>query len=799
MRRHQNGEFKQAAAIYRDILKADSTNSDALHLLGLIALQKGDAKKAIGLIRRATDIRGDAPSYHMNLGEAYRLAGRLDDAAACYEATLALKPDHAGARNNLANILLEDGRFEDALGHYRQLATQLPERADVHYNLANALHRSTRPREAGTAYREALAHDPNHVGAAINLGQILAERGALDEAVALFHQALDVDPLSPEAHYSLANALRDAGRLEDAVASYRTAVHHRPDFVEAMFNLGAALQGQGALDEASACYQHVLETAPQHARAHNNLGTVLAEQTRHEEAIAAYGRAIALAPEYAEAHVNLGNAFLEQGRGEDATEQYRLALDIEPSDGLRIKLATILPIIPRSEQDIVKAREHYADAISALGGAPLELSDPLHEVGKTSFYLAYHGYNDRHLQVQLAELYARACPSLLFTAPHCTDDEPVGSRGRIHVGFLSRFFREHTIGRLLREIIARLDRQKFHVTVFFFPQPEDATSAYIAEHADSAVILPPDLATARARIADQALDVLFYADIGMEPFSYFLAFARLAPIQCAYWGHPVTTGIPNVDYFVSCAAMEPTGANDNYTECLVRLPTYNTCYLRPAPPDPIMTRSALGLPEDGTLYACPQSLFKFHPGFDGMLRHILEGDPNGRLALVGGTNPYWTGLLTDRLHNALGAAAERISFVQRLTYNEFLGLLALTDVMLDTTVFGGANTTLEGLAMGAPIVTLPSNFAPGRMTYACYRKMSYTELIATDEADYVRIALELGTDSARRAAARERILEANHVLYEDEAPVRELEGFFIDAVDRRRRGAPKPPAADSTG
>jgi len=134
----------------------------------------------------------------------------------------------------------------------------------------------------------------------------------------------------------------------------------------------------------------------------------------------------------------------------------------------------------------------------------------------------------------------------------------------------------------------------------------------------------------------------------------------------------------------------------------------------------------------------------------------------------------------------LGRAMARVHVQPRLDYESFLALLALADVMLDTTVFSGGNTTLEGLATGTPIVTLPSAFLRGRISLACYRKMGLMDLVATDDDDYVRLALRLGLEPDWRRLMRERILERNNVLYGDERPVRELESFLADAVARTR-------------
>lgn len=786
VRLHQAGRIDQALALYRQILKADPRNADALHLSGLAMLQSGDAAGAVKSLERAVKARDDRAPYHLNLAEAYRLSGKPARALRHCERALALDPDNAGALNNLGGLALQIGRPDAAAKAYRRLAEVMPARADGPFGLGNALYAGGRRDEAIAAYRAALARQADHPGATLNLAQLLAENGQAADAIGLLDGALARHPEAPELHYARGAALRAAGDLAAAAAAYREALALRPDFLEARFNLGAALQEDGKLDAAAESYDAVLALAPDHARAHNNLGTVHAERADHEAAQACYARARALDPADPEPLINFGNSYTEQGRTEEAAGAYRAALRLSPSGdsagGTRYRLATLLPVIPESVEQIAEARASYAEAVEQLAADPPPLADPLVEVGKTAFLLAYHGENDRALQLRLAGAYARSCPSLVEVAPHCTAWRgPVEKR--IRIGFASRHLRAHTIGRLMAETIRRLDRSRFHVTVFRFPQEDDAFARSIAESADEAVTLPPDLAAMRRTIAEARLDVLHYPDIGMEPATYFLGFARLAPVQCAFWGHPDTTGLPGIDYFLSSYAFEPEGAEAHYSETLARLPTANVCYARPARPAEIPSRASLGLPEDGTLYLCPQSLFKLRPEFDAVLRRILDGDPGATLALLAGANAYWTGLLRDRLARNLGPAFARVRFVGRLPYEAFLGLLAAADVMLDTPVFCGGNTTLEGLAMGTPIVTLPSPYLRGRLSAGFYAKMGYEDLVARDEEDYLRIALALGTDAEANAAARARIAEACPVLFDDERPVRELEDFLVQAVE----------------
>jgi predicted O-linked N-acetylglucosamine transferase (SPINDLY family) len=134
---------------------------------------------------------------------------------------------------------------------------------------------------------------------------------------------------------------------------------------------------------------------------------------------------------------------------------------------------------------------------------------------------------------------------------------------------------------------------------------------------------------------------------------------------------------------------------------------------------------------------------------------------------------------------------ERVRFLPRLTPEAFLSLNSLADVLLDPIHFGGGNTTYEGLSVGTPVVTLPSRFLRGRITYALYQQMGMLDCVVNSPDEYVQLALKLGTDADYRQAMREKILAANGALYENMAGVHQMEQFLQQAVARPgRQGKP---------
>jgi len=246
-----------------------------------------------------------------------------------------------------------------------------------------------------------------------------------------------------------------------------------------------------------------------------------------------------------------------------------------------------------------------------------------------------------------------------------------------------------------------------------------------------------------------------------------------------------------MDYFVSNDLFELPNAQEHYSEQLFLLHGLGTLayYYRPVAPTTLKDRSAFSLPTDANLYICPQTLFKLHPDFDLMLAEILRADPRARLLLVQATNRQWTALLKARFQRVMPDVTDRIVFMPTMKHDDFINLIAISNVMLDTPHFNGMNSSLEGFSVGTPIVTMPTEFQRGRHTYGMYRRMELTDCIATNTEDYVRIAVKLGTEPDYRQLIREKILSRNHVLFQDVAVVQEFERFFLEAIDRAKREA----------
>ncbi len=404
---------------------------------------------------------------------------------------------------------------------------------------------------------------------------------------------------------------------------------------------------------------------------------------------------------------------------------------------------------------------------------------------RTAFYLAYHQQDDRPLQEQIAHFHLKTCPALAWQAPHLAGWRERPLNRRLKVGFVSAQFRLHTIGRVNRGLVEKLPREEIELTLVRAPGPRDDMSNAFDRAADKVIKLPRSLPGAHEAIAAEELDLLLYADIGMDALTYFLAFARLAPVQCVTWGHPVTTGIPAIDYYLSARDWEPEDGDQHYSERLIRLVHPPTYYYRPKESGGRLPV----LPEDSTIYACLQTLFKLHPSFDALLAEILRRDPRGKVLLADGARPIWSRQLRERFERSIPDVAQRIHFISNLPYADYLALVARADCLLDTTGFGGGSTSLEAFHLGRPVVTWPGRYMRGRLTYGFLRRMGILDTVADSAKRYVEIAVRLANDRAWRDSLRSRIEAASPVLFEDAGAPAELAWFFRAAAQAAHDGA----------
>jgi len=721
----------------------------------------------------------------LNLGVALEALGLESDAERAYRAALAIEPANPFAAFNLGKLAFGRAQLAEAQSRLDAALRAKPDFAEAQVVLA-AVHEARGDAPSALECLEAaLRARPGYGGALHNLGLLLARLGRWAQAEAALREAVAADPNDAEALLWRGTSLYQLGRPDEAISCLTDALRARPDSADAHAWLGNALFDANRRDEARRHFERAVALEPRQAEAHAGLGNVLAAEKLPAQAAECYARALELDPRLLHARINLGNSLAALGRTAEACRCLEAAVELAPESAeARWCLAmSVLPPVRTTAGELPASRAAFARQIDALDRW---FDEPRAARGyrvvglRQPFWLTYQ--DERN--ADLLRDYGRLCARLMSAWPDRPPPPPRVPRGRrvLRVGVVSQFFRRHSVwDAVVKGWFACLDRREFELHAFSLGADEDAETRSARETAARFESGPRPLGHWVECIQAARPDVLLYPEIGMDQMCVRLAALRLAPVQATTWGHPETSGLPTVDYYLSAQCLEPEGAQANYTETLVMLPNLG-CHLEPEADLPPADVASLGLETNVPLLVCPGTPYKYAPEHDDVFPRIARELGDCRFVFFS----YWTPALADIVQRRLAAAFARhgldsARFVRVLPWlprRKFLGLLRGAHAYLDTIGFSGINTALHAIQCGLVPVTREGRFLRGRLAAGLLRRLGAPELIAASDDEYVDRAVQLCRDGVRRDAARRRLSESQHLLFGDEAPIRALEAFL---------------------
>lgn len=757
---YQTGNLSHAEWICQQILQQQPDSTEALDLLGRIAYQ----------------------------------VGKLEDAIAYYQKLIALLPDYAEAYYNRGSVLHSLGQLVDAIADYQQAIKLQPDYTEAHYNLGYAFHQQGNLSAAIEHYQQAIALNPNQAEAHANLAYILQHQGHIEAAITHYEQAIAIKPDVPEIFYNLGNLFRQQNQLEAAIIQYQWAIALNPNNIDANLQLGASLQVLGKYEETIVCYQQALTLEPNVVDPYLKLGWALMHLSRFEEATDCFHQALILNPEHPEIHQKLALALASQNQLEEAMTYFQKSLQLKPNFVEAYwQSHLLLPILYDTQEQIQSWRQRFCLGLNHLiQRSDFNSNEGIRQIlagltaSATTFLLSYQGFNDRGIQRKYGTLVHRVMAALYPQWTKPLSMPQLSNEGKIRVGYLSAYFRTHTVAFLTLGWLKNCDKENFEIYIYYIGSKPDLTTEEFHSNGDKFHHIYGDLNSICEQVIADKLHILVFTDIGMDSLTNYIAGLRLAPIQCITWGHPVTSGLPTIDYFLSSDLMEPHNAQSHYCEKLVHLPNIGICYQKPTLPERTKSRSDLNLREDAVIYLCCQSLFKYLPQFDTIFSQIAQRLPQAQFAFishpVAAINAQFITRLSRAFANFKLNYEDYCVILPRLEGIDYFNLNLVSNVFLDTFSWSGGNTTLEAIACGLPIVTCPGEFMRSRHSYGILKRMGITETIAQDEIEYVEIAVRLGIDTNWRQEIVQKIYERHHWLYDDKTCIAALENFYQRVV-----------------
>lgn len=746
---HQNaGRHTEAESCFREVLKFQPNNTDAMHLLGRSAMYLGNYDAAIEFIRKAIRqmgaVKGQAFEYYTDLGKALILAGKVEEAVSIYGKAVGLKPENAQAHYNLGTISVMAGRIA----------------------------------EAETSFRRAVQLAPSHAESWINLGIVLIRSGRPEEAIIAYHQAVAAKPDSAEAWYNFGDLLVTLGRFGEALPLLRRATEIRPDMAQALNDLGITLAATGQPEEAIEVFQRALAQSPDCPLTVSNLGNTLVKLGRFGEALPLLRRAIAMKPDMVQALNDLGVALDGTGQYKEAIEVFRHIGALTPDNAEAISnLAHILLKLGRTDE----AESAFAQAVRA---------NPGYHVAVSNLLMCLH-YNPGVSNGDLAAL-ARGFGQR-FGVPRPAEAGPVAAqeKARLRVGYVSGDFYTHAVSFFLAGVLASHDHSQFEIFCYATNPATDGMTHRLREAADQwrdiSALSDQDAA---ALIRRDNIDILVDLSGHTSRNRLILFSHRPAPVQITWLGYYGTTGLEAIDYILADRYVLPEGEEAYFTEAVWRLPDSYFCF---EPPEPALPLTPPPAAEGRPLtFGCFNNLAKVSDDTLRLWGRLLARLPGSRLMLktFGLQDAEVRTRFIDRFA-ALGIDGSRLILEGPSSRVDLLSAYGRVDIGLDPFPCGGGTTTAEALWMGIPVITLRGGRWVGRVSTSILTTIGLDELVAASEDAYLDIAASLSADLPRLAELRSglRTRVENSALCDRQRFAGVLEQAYREMWQRRRRQA----------
>lgn len=657
--------------------------------------------------------------------------------------------------------LYQNGNFNQAINICQEILTYQPENL-ITLHLLSILYYHLKEYDSSMHYiRHILQINPNDADANYNLGNIFKEKKQFNEAINSYKKALQLNTGFAEAYFNLGCVYENKGLFDEAIDSYKKALRVNPNFTGAYFNLGCIYGEKGELDAAIDNYKKVLQINPNFAEAYLNFGMTLRNYGKWREAVTAYDNAIFLKPTLAMAHwarcmAHLPMIFQKESDIEYSRKQYYKEL-------LKLK-----ELITRQEN------ERWAEAIGC----------------DQPFYLAYQGSNDRELQ----QIYGNmVCRIMAIKYPQFSARPRISTyfpREPLRVGIVSGYFHYHPNLKVpIQGWVENIDKHRFKLYGYYTGTIKDKFTENARKYFTRFVEDVNSFEEMCRTIKDDDLHLIIYPEIGIDAMTVKLAALRLAPIQCASWGHPNTSGLPTIDYFISGDLIEPEEADNHYTEQLIRLPNLSIYYAPWELPCAEVSRETFGLRNKAVVFHCCQSLFKFLPQYDIVFVRIAQEIDDCQF--IFSSHPK-SSFITEQIRSRIYQAFDRfnlnaddyIVFLPFLDMSHYEAINCISDVFLDPIGWSGCNSVLEAINRNLPVVTFPSKLMRGREGFAILTMMGLIEIIPQSIDDYIKIAIRLGKDSEWRHYISEKIATKKHLIYHDRTCIGALENFIEQSVKK---------------
>jgi protein O-GlcNAc transferase len=791
---HQEGQYEKAKELYLEIIKVNKFNYDALHLLGIIYLQNKEYQISLNFIKAAIKMQPNAAAFYSNQGNALKGLNLLDEAIESYNLAISKDPKLSDAYYNLAIIQFNLNQIEKCIVNIKKAIELNPNMVDAYITYANALHNKKDYINAIFYIDIAIIKNPIYAKAYINKGNALERLFKYEEALLSYEKALLIEPINSEIHVNIGVIYSLLENNNEAKKYYKKALELNSNNALAFINIGALFQKENKLKLAVRFYKKSLELKPNNSIVNSNLASILSKLGKYEEAVAQFEYAIKLDKDNADLYSNLGVLLHQMGRQVESKANHDIALSISPESLIYLWERAMCEIAASYVKDYSSSEsiinfEKRLKIIEEIVEARQEIYNSENIVGKNQpYHIAYLNTNN----VEILKKYGKLCVDIMGkSAPNILNKsfiKELKKDEKIKIGIISSHIRYHSIwNAFLKGIVSQIDKKRFDLYIYYLEGTQDDQTNIASECAKKFIIGQYSLKKWADLISNDNLDIILYPEIGMNKLTTQLACLRLANMQCTSWGHPETSGLPTIDYYISAELTEKTNSQENYSEKLLKLNNLGSYF---EPPSLDLTEYDFinnGLNTESKLFLCLGYSNKYHPDNDDILISLAKRFPDYQFVFI---QDVWGNykILQNRLHEKFAVEnldnSNTLKFIPYPSREGFNTLMSNSRLLLDTVYFSHFNTSMQALGNTLPVVTIEGQFMRSRATSGMLKMIHLDELIVVDKISFINLITRLTEDNDYYEFIKEKIKGNVQLLYKDLSPIRSLENFFIDKVNR---------------
>lgn len=704
--------------------RADVNAGESLFAQACTRHQQGDAAGALELYQQAVQADPQLSGAWRNLGALLRQRGQFAEARQCTERALRLDGHDGSLWGNYGNVLRDLGQLEDSC----------------------------------QAFQEGLKRSPGSKGLLQGLAISLGRRGEHQQVVQLLTPVVDqAVPQSSTGDNALADLLLELGNAHHALGQDDLALQrwqqgtHGAEGDKRLFmglNIAQVLCGRKRFGEAAAICNSLEPLFPGNANLAYAQGVIAKGTGQLERAMQLFEQALAWNPAYPICLNTYGLLLRDIGRSHQARRCFEQALEHDPSFGAAMNnLGSVLKDVARYDEALGWLRK----GAEALRDNPAAHSNVL-------FTLVGYELEPAQQRLEEAQRFAARFGQHPFERWRDRIPNPDPQR-RLKVGLISPDFCRHAVSYFVEPLLEQWDRRELEICLYSCGEQIDDYSARLQEKADQWVDLRGQADEAcLAQILRDEIDIL--VDLAGHTAGNRLALlaAKAAPIQATYLGYYGTTGLPQVDYWITDPVLHPPerDAQDPCTETRWRL---DRCYVsyRPLPQAPAVQPPPCerkGLITFGSF----NQTRKITPRTAAHWMEVLRAVPESRLLLKSkNLGEEVERHRVQELFQGLGLAPERLELRGHSpSLEEHLAGYHDVDIALDTFPYTGCTTTADALWMGVPVLTVAGESMVSRQAAAVLSGVGEGGWICADGAEMAARALELSQDRGR---LRERRLQ----------------------------------------